>query len=513
MRLLVKLRFVQMKAYVRNLFARPVSVVVTLLLVLVYGSMLVPVFLRLGDPPIQGRAADTMILATLGFALLMEAAQMLQNRKSMFWLADAHYLFTGPFSRRRVLAAYAMDNGFSALLLGLFFLLPVVMGTVNGGVPLPFLLAGFLSNSLAHFGLLNLNGIFYVRQMARDRGGNSSLWLIAAIAAVLVATGAAVFLLNGMDVPQTTGALLSGPVLNWIPFFGWARMAMRGVIMGNAVLALAGFGLLAGAGGLVTAVLVRQKGDYVERSMMDAESFTDYYKKARSGEDVGEVKVHKAQLRFARGEAAILSKNLLISLKGRELLRLQDFIVIAVYLIMALFMDMGFEGFSGMLMFWMFMMAGTSSLVEDLRHHYVYLIPGGALKKLLCTLLVPLAKSVIVLLVSLVASGLLMGVPVADIALTAAFLLTMLPAFMAGNVLAVRLLKSRNNRVAEQMLRMLTAALIIVPGAVVYYVVLYALPAAAMWATPAFAALNLLLAVGILAACAPMMQGNELNAD
>lgn len=511
---LVKLRLTQYKGTVRGLFAKPLSAVITLLVVLLYGSILIPLVLYADQPPISGQAASSMILGILGFGLMLLVSTLLQNKRSLFFAADAQNLYTGPFTRRSILALYAFDNFSSGMLFGLISLVPVVYGVSSGSIPLPFILAAFLSMTLAQYGLLTAGGILYLRELSGEKNGRGNMVILGLVAACVAGVGAAAFLAHQTPGGVDFAGLAGGPELNWLPFFGWARMVMAGALGGSPALAALGAGLLVAAAAVLTAVQLHVKGDFYERSMVDAEAFTEYYQRARQGKSTGDGKVHDARLRFGQGPRAILSKNLLIALKGRELLRVQDFMVIAIYLAMAFFMGMGFFTFATMLMVWMLIMAGNSSLVDDLQHHYVYLIPGGALKKLLCTLAVPLAKTAIVLLISLIGGGLLLGEGFMGIVDGCLECLSILLVMTAGNVLSLRLLKSRSNKMVEQALRMITVLVALLPGLGVFILLqVVSGGAAAGFAGLVFGVFNALFAVVVLLCCAPMMQGNELNAD
>lgn len=515
MKTLFKLRLTQGKGKLRDLFAKPLSAVITVLVTALYASILIPVVLHAGDPPISGPPAYGVILGVLGFGLMMQLTTLLQNKRSLFFAADAHYLYTGPFSRRKILALYAFDNFTSAMLLALVSLVPITYGATSGSISPVFILVAFLAGTLAQYGLLALMGVLYLWELSgQGKNGRSGYVVLGLLAACLAGVGIMAFFAYGTGGGIDLQGLMMGPELNWVPFFGWARMAMAGVVEGSLPLAAAGLGLLLAAGGVLTAVQLGHKGDFYERSMLDAEAFTEYYQKAREGKSGGEGKIHKAEVRFGKGPRAILSKNWLIALKGRELLRGQDFMVIAIYLAMAFFMGMGFVTFASMLMFWMLFMAGNSSLVDDLQHHYVYLIPGGALQKLLCTLAVPLAKTAVVLLVSLVGGGLLLGEGLSGILNGALICLSILLVMTAGNVLSIRLMKSRSNKMVEQVLRMLAVAVALLPGLVVFILLqVYSGGAAEGLAGLVFSGFNLVFALVVLLCCAPMMQGNELNAD
>ena len=289
---------------------------------------------------------------------------------------------------------------------------------------------------------------------------------------------------------------------------------MDGILAGDFLFLAVGLGLLLVVAFILAAVLFNQKGDVYERSMSDAASYTEYYQKARSGKNTGTDKVHNASVVFLKREGAILSKNILAALKGREYFQMRDVLVIGIYLAMAIIMGMDYLVFNSMLMFWMFFTASNNSLVEELQHHYVYLIPGNALRKLLYSLLVPVLKSALTLVTSLVVGGLLLGADLQGILTALMICLSMLLVIMAGNVLSLRLMKSRTNKMVEQMLRMLLAAAAMLPGAVLFFVIQIALGGFVQTlAGPIFSAVNLLFASIILLACSPMMQGNEPNAD
>lgn len=514
MKTLFKFRLTQNKSQIRNIFRKPASAIITVIVVLLYGSILIPIFMHANLPTISGMAANLMVIGIIAFGLMMQLTTLLQNKRSLFFESDAHYLFTSPFTRRQVLGIYAYDNFRGALLFGLICLLPIMYGAAEGSIPFVFILTAFFAGTFAQYSLISLAGLLYLRELSTERKtarGNNVVLITMAVC--IIAVGAYIFISYSTGGNLDVNAILAGKELNWIPFFGWARMAMLATLIGDFVSLGIAFALLLGAAAIITAITVCFKGDFYERSMADAEAFTEYFKKAREGK-MESGKVHKAKVQFRKGVSAFLSKNYLIALKSRELFGIQDFIVIAIYIAMAYFTNLGFFSFSIMLMFWMLMKAGSASSAEDLQHHYIYLVPGSNMKKLFCTIIIPYIKNVIITLISLVIAGLLMGETAMGIVTTTVTCASVILVMTAGNILSLRLMKSRNNKMVEQVLRMVVALLALAPGVVVS--ILLEVFFGAVWGSLAWLVLtvfDLLVAGIVFVCCAPMMRGNELNSD
>lgn len=166
---LVKLRLTQAKGTLRNLFAKPVSAIVTVLVVALYSTMLLPVLASSTKPPLTQVAASGLILSIVSFAFLLEVTTLLQKRKSLFFLSDAHYLYTSPFTHKQVLGAYALDLISSALLYGLISLVPFVMASMSGHITVLLLVVSFVVCTLVHYCILAVNGILYVRQLVHGK--------------------------------------------------------------------------------------------------------------------------------------------------------------------------------------------------------------------------------------------------------------------------------------------------------------------------------------------------------
>lgn len=514
MSILIKLRLTQLKGNLRNIFSRPSSAIITVLLILCYGGMLVPLIINFQKPVINAQAAAQTIMLILIFALSLETIIIFQKKKSLFFLNDAFYLYTGPFERSKILGLYVFDLLTSALFYGLLSLMPVLFMSGSGKIPFRLIAAGLIACTMIHYFVLTVNGIFYLRKLIREK--SSKVLQKAFFILLLVPVILLLFFLQQSNFNWSTALaeFYMNPAFHWIPLFGWAKAVMTGAYSGSILLMILGLLALLAVNIAATILLIRIKGDFYENSMMDAESFTEYYQKAKSGQNTQDEKVHKASIRFCDGEMAVYSKNMLLAKKSRDLFRLQDILVIGLYLAMVYFLDFGSGLFTGMMMFWLFINIGNSSLQDDLQHHYIYLLPGRPLIKLTAALIVPYLKYCLIAAVSLIGAGLLLGGTVGTVISRMILCFSFIMVFMASNVMSLRLLKSRTNKMAEQTIRMLFTIITLIPALVVFILLLFTISSSLVFLIlPIIAGFNFLTSFLVLLLCSPMLNGSTIHDD
>lgn len=512
MSILYKLYLTRMKANIRHVFSRKGSAIFAILMMLLYGGLIV---MSLSKPEIALSMqnitdANMAIMIGVGFTALMVGVMLLQKRKALFMEADAFYLFSGPFTRVQTMRFLMLQNIAFAFLCGAVSLLMVILLGSTIELSFPFLLIAFLCFSLVYFVFLVVYYYVYLLSIQKD-----SYRHIPAIAALLyVLMVAAVY---GMVVLQNDFALtgsgtlfLNTELFYWVPLFGWIKMILVSYIASSWGLMLLGIGLLLISCMAAYLLLCGYKGDFVERAMQDAQEFTALYKDVRAGKRDGmsDRKIHEVKASFRSGAMAIFSKNVLLLRKSNDYIRWTDVMTIGIYLVITLIMDMGFGFFMYMMMFWLFTIVQNSDFMKDMNNYQIYLIPDHPLKKLLCVLL-PMSAAILV-------AALLYQTDIASVLQYFIMLLGYATLFMSASVLSVRILKSRNNAIMENMLRMLIMVAAAAPGIglTIFFLsrgefTLELLQQLTMISL----AMNFVISVIIVLVCAPMMNGREIKSE
>ena len=512
MSILYKLYLTRMKANIRHVFSRKGSAIFAILMMLLYGGLIV---MSLSKPEIALSMqnitdANMAIMIGVGFTALMVGVMLLQKKKALFMEADAFYLFSGPFTRVQTMRFLMLQNIASAFLCGAVSLLMVILLGSTIELSFPFLLIAFLCFSLVYFVFLVVYYYVYLLSIQKD-----SYRHIPAVAALLyVLMVAAVY---GMVVLQNDFALagsgtlfLNTELFYLVPLFGWIKMILVSYIASSWGLMLLGIGLLLISCIAAYLLLCSYKGDFVERAMQDAQEFTALYKDVRAGKRDGmsDRKIHEVKASFRSGAMAIFSKNVLLLRKSNDYIRWTDVMTIGIYLVITLIMDMGFGFFMYMMMFWLFTIVQNSDFMKDMNNYQIYLIPDHPLKKLLCVLLPMSAASLV--------AALLYQTDIASVLQYFIMLLGYATLFLSASVLSVRILKSRNNAIMENMLRMLIMVAAAAPGIglTIFFLsrgefTLELLQQLTMISL----AMNFVISVIIVLVCAPMMNGREIKSE
>lgn len=101
MRALVILYFYKLKGQIRNVFSKPSSAIITILLLLIYVGGFIMLLLRPDAAMTMMNITDIQmgIMIAVGFNAMMVGSVLMQKRTALFFENDSFYLFTGPFRR------------------------------------------------------------------------------------------------------------------------------------------------------------------------------------------------------------------------------------------------------------------------------------------------------------------------------------------------------------------------------------------------------------------------------
>lgn len=207
---------------------------------------------------------------------------------------------------------------------------------------------------------------------------------------------------------------------------------------------------------------------------------------------------------------------MLLMRKTNDFIRMQDVLFVGIYLVITLIMGLGFSFYCYMLIFWMFSMIQNSDFMRDMKNYQIYLIPDAPLKKLWYVMLPTIFKTFLVLLIAIVSAYILMQPDFKEALQYFVMLSGYAFLFLATTVLSLRILKSRNNVMMENMLRMLLMILAAIPstGVLIYMISQNTLTTAMMNSITIYNLLiNFVLSGIILYGCRNMMNGNELSSD
>lgn len=518
---LTKLWFLKIKSNIRNVFKKPSSAIFTVLMMIIYGALFASILFMDKTQITAGMMIDVhmSILIVLGFLALMIFMTIFSKKQALFFETDAFYLFGGPFTRKQVMQFLMSQTIMQSLLLGAVSLFSFAF--TGGEVAFSgwFYIAIVLVNAVLVFFFSLLNDYVYILSITNKKYKNIARAIVVSLLALVVIILGITLVQSNFDINNGLLNFVESPLFYIVPMFGWAKMVFIGMVESSVVMIFSGLALLLLALMILYYFFTSFKGDFYEQALQDAIDFTAYYKKARAGKDVSKEfrKVKQVQGSFKEGAWAIFSKGMLQMRKVNGFLSLGEVATIGFYFIITVLIDGGFGFFVYMMVFWLFGTLQQSSLQEELKNYLIYLIPDDPLKKLIAVILPTLLKVCIVSTVAMIAAAIFYGIGVIE---AIQYLITIygyIMVFVSASVLATKILRSRNNAVMENMLRMLVIIVCSLPGAIL----MMALMMNPQWFSMSLMniisysslAMNIIISIIIILSCKNMLKGRELNSD
>ncbi|WP_314063647.1 putative ABC exporter domain-containing protein [uncultured Vagococcus sp.] len=517
MKQLIKLNMTKKKAKIRDLFKSPLSAIFMILMIGGTAFSILPVFFSK-----QARLAEDMFsvytLLVIGFSFGLVVMILLQKRMSLFFEEDSYYMFIGPFNNRQILGYAAFDSLLQSLLTGLFCgLLPVLFLMSVGKFTLLQLLTACLSSILLINAFMTLLQITYVKELiSQQKSRRNQLLGLVSLLVVAAFIAYNIFVAH-FDVRAGLLAFITSKNFYWVPLIGWAKLAINSSFAPDYLGLFIGLGLPLLTNGLLIGYFTRIQGNFYEQAMIDAVDYTDYYKKALAGKDTSQPKqLQNVTIRYKQKEGALLSKNWLILLKSRQFLTKGELIPLFAGLVFCFSLKPNFYLYTGLLVFYLINTVSSSSITEELKSNYIYLIPGHPLKKLLNILVIPFGKTLLFCFLFLLPGALFLKASLTTFLLTFILLASLIAVFHSANVAALRLVKSRSNIMLESALRMLVIGASLIPSALItlgFYALTGNINTSLILLVPVITLINLLLTSGIFYLCQGMMNGNAYTAD
>lgn len=514
------LTFSKLKGTVRNQFRSITSGLVTIFMVLLYGAMVVMVFVSSSTykPESMGMNANLALMSGIGMAALFMLTVMLNSRKALVYDTDAHYLFAGPYTRAQINFYIMGQSMLQGLLYGLLGCFVMAMFSIDGYFSVPYFLITLLVLWLVLFFFLLLADYIYMWSLV-DRKHRKWNYIVAAVFCVLTA---AVFLVSAHRTGYDMKAGLLDFILSrefcYVPFFGWAKWALNAFLEREYLPVLLGTGLLLAADVLMVVFFLRFQKDIAEQAVADAEAVSEYVRRVKANGGMAQSsdrKIKRVKGDFPEGARAVFFKNLLIMRKTGNFLRKQDMLILVIYFAISyVVMPQGrFYMFCYMMLLWLFNLLNDAELLGDLKNYQIYLIPEKPLSKLVYAILPAYIKVAVIISVSVIFAGIFNRMDFLSILQYLIMLLGYGMIFIAGNVLSVRMLKARSNVMLENLLRMLLIVACAVPATVIgvlCYFFFQDLQTAMIVVSVITLAMNFVISALVIVACQGMMNGREL---
>ncbi len=516
---LLRLSFLKKKAKIRNLFSRPSTAILTVVIAAYYILIFLIPMINQKATTFTFEQSQQLIMTSLGVVLFLNLITFMQSRRALFFVEDSYYMFTGPFTNRQILALQVVDSALSALLFAGISLFPMVYLSSSMRIPYWFIGQLFLVNFLISFSLISLFHLLYLRELIRGKKTKTHQVLFLLLIAMILAIFAYAYVSSGFDLQAGINTFMNSQLFYFVPLFGWGKYALGSLLLSQNLGYFLGLGSLLVAAVLVAVVMVNSKGYFFEQAMIDSEEFTDYYKKARSGQTDNNISgktVRQVKMKFRKKEGAIYSKSLLVTLKSGSLIQVRQLLSIAFLVGIAYFQKMNFIALLAMMLFVLFSLASSSGLTDDLKHHYIYLIPGNPFLKLINASIIPFIKNAIICTVGLVAGGILLGEPIQNIILFLLFSYSMMLIFQVSSIVNLRILRSQSNKMLETTIGFLVVLVAQIP-AVLVLGILYLVMGQAIFSLALvlglMAVFNVVMSIIGIRVCAPMLNKGSISAE
>lgn len=460
MQALTYLFFTKIKASIRNIFSNAVSGIITFVSVVFVVGLIYLLFTI--DPSMHEAATMgdiyTLVMGYIGAMFVFATILFFQKRTALVYKADANYIFSGPFSRRTVLNYVLIDSvkaGFLYALFASFYM--CMMSAYIPGVTLEFVGFSTLTSLIMMFVIIASITYFYLLELTNPNAKNIKRGVIIVIGILAVCLFAKSFLQTPTDLKGAFQNFLADPLFYGIPLFGFTKMALMGFAENNMLLMALGIGLNLIICIVLWMLVINIPGEFYEKVMEDAEWADEVLKQARQGKTRGEMDKKLTDVKnasFKEGAGAISSKNILVLRKTKNWIRLQEIFLMIFYLFLVIMMDMNYTFYQYYILIILVASANNDFMIQDLKIHYIYLIPDKPFKKIMHLILPMIIKMSLSVIFGLTIGFIYFRVSLTEYLVSIINILSYGMMFTAGSIWSIRLLKSGNNAFAEQMIKM-----------------------------------------------------------
>ncbi len=353
----------------------------------------------------NGVLSDTRLLsgaylAILYFISIPVMRKGLSSGTSFFSLSDVTNIFVAPISERTVLI-YGVGRQLASMIV-----LVVTFATYGGmfinmfhiGVSQMLMLIIGITIMLIMVQLVTLM-IFCLASSHPVRVRVMRMIIYALIFLPLITAIAYVFI-NGINTENIFRAI-SLPVFDYIPFIGWMHGLVFAIIENN-ITGIALYGALMLVISVISIiVLFRTKLDFYEDVLSQAENYQEFKEAVREGKFSDkvmlgnkEIKLRKKGIRKGSGASAVFFKQLLEgSRRSRFMfLNINTFVLLFISFVIGFGMKQAMPHIERtiiylavviILIYVQFFFSASGDWVKELTKPYIYLIPDGAVKKLI----------------------------------------------------------------------------------------------------------------------------------
>ncbi|WP_312695574.1 putative ABC exporter domain-containing protein [Caproiciproducens sp.] len=472
----------------------------------------------------------------LGILLFITVPSVLSGLKSgatFFRMSDVNFLFVSPVSPKKILAYGLVKQMASGIFMMIFLMFYAGMAINLFGVALWQVVALVGGIALMVFTIQLITLLVYSFSSGHPERAGWIKTVLYGVIAMMTAFALSSFWFHGAN-QESLFASIASPYLEYVPVVGW----MKGMVFAimNADTARAGIFAALNAAAVAGSILlfVRSDSDYYEDVLQTTESTFELKHSVKNGNTVRTrglnakpVRVTDTGIWHGWGASVFFFKHIR-EMKRRNrvpFIRTSTIVLVAVNLLVVVVLQKltaadGDGMPSGMLLaislamssYILFFFNAAGDWTLELMKPYIYLVPAKPFAKLfwasLSTLLTPVIDSAVIFTVLC----LLLRANPATALICMLIYASMGFIYTAGNVLSQRIFGQMVNKGMIMFVYMLILGVLLLPGmgvSIALYIVFKDIPAILL-GLPIFIS-NVLVSVGIFAACRNVLSSAEMN--
>lgn len=408
------LMFLIKRSYINKMkrsFSNVFSAIITLVSVLGMGFAVVAAFI-FKRPEFTSHSGAEVILAGLVLVVgLVFYNSYLSRDAGILTMADANFLFTGPFEKRTVLAYILISTAPASFLTAFFmcFYFPYLIGPA---LTFPKFLVVLVLVALLYGAIFLSYYYIYITNTEKEDFKNKAKYVFYVFLGILAIAFIVVFIDCGYDLKLTVKNYFTHWWYNWVPVFGWTKWAISSLLAGNWV---SGFipaaGLLVLTDAALCVALYNVKADFYEKALEDSvglQKLIDDVKTSGSADvrSVIKLKNKAASIKYMQGAAAIYSRQRLEDKKVGIKAYFRGVFIGLLYVAIGKLFGLDFNFALAMIGMGALTMSLSDSWHRDLKKPYVYLIPASSFEKVIYSVLPGIFKTIISGCISITAGGL-----------------------------------------------------------------------------------------------------------
>lgn len=431
---------------------------------------------KMKKAPFQSASSETIIAAVVLLIGVLLYNSFLSRDTGILTMADANFLFTGPFEKRQVLLYLLVSVAPASLMIGFFmcFYLPFLMGPA---LSFPKYIITLVIISL-FLGVVFLS-YYYIYIVDSEHTGfrKKSKTVFWAFIGVLAVIFAVMLFNNNFELRITVQKYFGSSWYNWVPLFGWTKWAISSLLGGNM---LTGFippvCLLLASNALLGILLYNVKADFYEKTLEDSVSLQkimDDIKTSGKADSLAFSKVKKraVSVKFRAGASAIYSKQMLESRKMGVLSNYRELLIGLFYVGFGLIFGFNFNFVFTMVSFGALSMSLNDSWHRDFKKPYVFLIPESSFNKVIYSVLPGLVKTIINGSISITVAAIAYKLSPSAWSSYILVFLSFALLFVFAEVFTYRIIGSSSNAMVVTMLRMLFVIATCVPAFIILIII------------------------------------------